>query len=260
MSNLYTNCCSIVKNHQKELLKKYNFPLLIKKAIQELQGISAAIIFDGIIDDSEIDLLDRWILRNDEFLVEYPLSELKELFSKIMEDGIATEDERMELFSFLDAIAANPEGDVVVHNIFDSIENLKFINKRYIFTGELQFGSRTKAQNNVIKRGGNYSRDVNNLTDYLVIGSLGSESYSFGKFGTKIKKAMNLRHSSASNLKIVSENDFIRNILNTPILSDNELGKIKDNSTVSYKSRCPECSSFVSKYSVECKVCGFELR
>ena len=41
-------------------------------------------------DDSELDFLEKWLLANDEFLYDYPLANLKELFNQIMEDGIAT--------------------------------------------------------------------------------------------------------------------------------------------------------------------------
>lgn len=62
-------------------IHRYNYSRLVKKSIQELQGLSTAIIYDGKIDDSEIELIQRWLYKNKEYLTKYPLSDLNNLFN-----------------------------------------------------------------------------------------------------------------------------------------------------------------------------------
>ncbi len=97
----------------------YNRPRLIDKTIQELQGAAAAIIYDGKIDDCEIELLRKWLQDNREFIGEWPLDELNMVVSGILIDGIVTREEREQLLSFLSNFAAGPEKPAVIDGIFD---------------------------------------------------------------------------------------------------------------------------------------------
>ena len=132
-------------NYENEAIHRYNIPKLIKKLIQELQGISSALIYDGKIDDSEIELLKNWLYKNDEYLLEYPLSDLKKLFKGIVEDGLITIEERGSLFKFLSTIAASPISNPTVDGIFSDNLKIIFKQKNFLFTGNIVYGTHSKA-------------------------------------------------------------------------------------------------------------------
>jgi len=202
------------KNPDSDVIHAYNYSKLVKKCIQELQGISAAIIYDGKIDDSEIDLIQNWLLKHDEYLTEYPLSDLKKLFEEIIEDNIITNAEKEKLLKFLSCISASPESNPTVDGIFSENPKINFTQKKFLFTGNLTYGSRSKAQSKVIELGGNCLKGLTIETDYLVVGSLGSEDYKFSRFGSKIEKAIKYNREKGTNILIIKEQDFVRAIIN----------------------------------------------
>ena len=114
-------------NPDHDAIHRYNYSKLVKKCIQELQGISAAIIYDGKIDDSEIDLIQNWLLKHDEYLIEYPLSDLKKLFNEIIEDNVITNKEKEKLLKFLSNISASPESNPTVD--FQKIQKLNSLKR-----------------------------------------------------------------------------------------------------------------------------------
>lgn len=195
-------------------IHRYNYSKLVKKCTQELQGISAAIIYDGKIDDSEIDLIKNWLLKNDEYLTEYPLSDLKKLFEEIIEDNIITNAEKEKLFMFLSSISASPESHPTVDGIFSENPKIKFTQRNFLFTGNLTYGSRSKVQSKVKELGGNCLKSLTMETDYLVVGDLGSEDYKYSRFGSKIEKAIKYNRDKGTNILIVKEQDFVSAVIN----------------------------------------------
>jgi len=200
--------------YEDEAIHRYNIPKLIKKSIQELQGISAAIIYDGKIDAAEIELLKDWLYKNGEYLLEYPLLDLKILFKEIVEDCLITIDEREKLLKFLNNISASPKSNPTIDGIFSENPTIKFLNKNFLFTGNLVYGSRSKAQSKVIELGGNCLKTLTMETDYLIVGSLGSEDYKYSRFGTKIEKAIKYNREKGTNILIIKEQDFIGAVIN----------------------------------------------
>lgn len=197
------------KNSDTDIIHTYNYSKLVKKCIQELQGISAAIIYDGKIDDSEINLIQDWLSKHDEYLTEYPLSDLKRLFEEILEDNVITNAEKERLLKFLSGISASAESNPTVDGIFSENPSIIFTQKSFLFTGNLTFGSRSKAQSKVIELGGNCLKSLTMDIDYLVVGSLGSEDYKYSRFGAKIEKAIKYNREKGTNILIVKEQDFV---------------------------------------------------
>ena len=50
-------------------------------------------------------------------------------------------------------------------------------------------------------------KDVSGLTDYLVVGNLGSEQWYYGSYGRKIEKAIELQNQGKP-ISIIEEDDF----------------------------------------------------
>lgn len=192
---------------------QFNMPRLIAKATQELQGVASMMIYDGKIDDTEIEFLEKWLLSNDEYMSGYPLEYLKILLANILKDGIVDLDERKQLLEFLTSIATSPEGDILPTNIFTENPSVKFRNKTFVVTGEFIFASRGKVIEEIIIRGGRNTKNPSTATDYLVVGDLGSENYKFGKFGRKIESAMNINNKRNNSIQIIKEKTFIETLI-----------------------------------------------
>jgi hypothetical protein len=209
-----------IDDHE-HLIHLYNLPLMKKRAIQELHGMSAAVIYDGKITDEEITLIASWLEKHAEVKEEWPVSRLFSLLSDILKDEIITEGERTELLAFLSCISSSPDGPCTAEGIFASNPVIQFPQKCFMFTGNLQFGKRQKAENEVVKRAGSV-REGSYLpfVDYLVVGDLGQKAWKYGRYGAKIEACMKAVSSKSALTAIVREMDFVKAIVGDPISSD----------------------------------------
>ncbi|MCK9362096.1 MAG: BRCT domain-containing protein [Syntrophales bacterium] len=202
-----------VDEHQ-DLLILYNLPLMKKRAIQELQGISAAVIYDGVLSDDEIKLIGEWLVKNAFARDDWPISRLICVLQAILEDNVVTLEERKELLAFLSGIAADPNSEEVATSIFDANPVIQFSNRSFLFTGILQFGKRNKAERVVTENGGYCCSSYSSKVDYLVVGELGQDSWKYGRYGTKIEACMNAKSRGEAKTFIVSELDFVKFAVN----------------------------------------------
>jgi hypothetical protein len=199
------------------LIRRFNSPLIADRAIQEFQGMASVIIYDGIVDDNEIEIIISWLEKHQEFCDQWPLSELWNLLHDILEDGIITSDERKGLLSFLSSVAGSTRDDqTVVSNIFTENITPEFNDKAFLFTGKLQFGTRKKAQAAVADRGGICLKSYNShKLDYLVVGLLGQDAWKFSRFGRKIESCINDIENGSTSAAIIKEKTFIEAIIRT---------------------------------------------
>jgi len=203
------------------LIKAYNRPLMIKKAVQEMQGIAAAVIYDGRVDDGEINLIREWFSRHAEATEEWPLSDLAAILNRVLADGVVTDLERVDLLNCLSRFAAGPQQPEVVQGIFDVDVPITFREQTFLFTGKLVFGTRKKAETAVVERGGYVApSSVTATLNFLVVGELGSEAWKFSRFGAKIERAMKLREDGSAVPLIVQEKQFVQAVIGPSALKD----------------------------------------
>ncbi len=198
----------------QNLIKSYNFPIMVKRAVQEMQGMAAAMIYDGRLDDVEINLMSDWLNRHIVEAGDWPLSDLVAILKNVLADGVVTEQERLNLLNFLAQFAAGPQQPEVIQGIFDSDAKIIFPGQMFLFTGKLVFGTRKKAENAVVARGGSIApASVTGDLNYLVVGELGSEAWKFSRFGSKIEKAMQMRKTGKTHSFIVQEKRFVQAVI-----------------------------------------------
>ncbi len=190
----------------------FNRKLTLEKTIAQLQGMAGAWIFDGIIDNNEIEMLAIWLKQNIRFRNDFPLSIVYNTMEEICADGIIDKDERILLLNTLSDFAAGINSKPVVENIYDDVE-IMFEDRNFVFTGALKFGTRKKAQQAVTDLGGVCVPSLPTRTDYLIVGDLGSESWRHSRFGRKIEKAINFKEDGFD-IKIIQEKDFIIQVIN----------------------------------------------
>ncbi len=191
----------------------YNYDKQVSKAIQELIGVSGSILFDGQIDENEIKYLQQWLVLHGPYLTKYPLVELKEIIDSILEDGTVTQGEKQNLFNFLSSISIGVEQNPTVEGIFELNPRILFNGNNFLFTGELLYSERDKAESLVIDKGGKILKSCNKQLNYLIVGSKGSEAWKFGRFGTKVSKAIELNREKKAQISIIQEKDFVRQII-----------------------------------------------
>lgn len=186
--------------------------------IQLLQGICHGIIADGIITDSEIFELDKWVAENTHLKGYYPYDELDSLLMSILKDKNVSENERKQLMAFFNEFTAirdkNTEqiirqniADITISGICTVTPEISFNNKVFCFTGISQRAPRTELAKTVEYLGGKFINSISSKTNYLVIGDNGNPCWTYACYGRKVESAMTLRKTGVPIL-IIHENDF----------------------------------------------------
>lgn len=166
-------------------------------ATQQLQGLISGIQSDAIIDDQEIYELQKWIYKNNFLMGHYPYDLLFNAIENILEDGIITDDEKITLKNVFDEI----------NNPLKELNNslIEFKGHSFCLSGNFSYGSKDKVKQYIVSKGGSVDKGIKKSTNYLVIGESGSNRYSNGTYGTKVKKAKDY------NITIIKESQLIDN-------------------------------------------------
>ncbi len=193
----------------KTLQSLCNLPALEKKVIQELYEIAARVVYDGVVDDTEVQFLKGWMERNASFAESWPLSRLFSLLQQVLADGEVDSEERLQLLLFLSGISvfAAPEASAPC---FASNPHITFEGQRFLFLGRLEVAQRAKAEEAVAQRGGVVTEQVEPELDFLVVGNLGAANWKHSPHAAVVQKAL---AQSATGTQVVSEVDFIRAII-----------------------------------------------
>ena len=165
-------------------------------------------------------MLLEWMARHRAQAHAWPLSDLFTLFERITADGVIHPEERLELLDFLSAIACSAErSGTAVDTIYEEAPHIEFPENSFVFTGVLESGPRRKAQATVKQLGGLCPSNIRVDTDFLVVGSLGTDCWKTSRYGTKIEKVIRYRETSDATTQIVREVDFMRAAVATSDLS-----------------------------------------
>lgn len=78
--------------------------------------------------------------------------------------------------------------------------------KLFCMTGNFSFGSKTDVELFILAHGGKIHPTVTRAVDYVIVGNEGDPGWSYGRYGVKVKKAMEMQEKGHP-IKIVSEKD-----------------------------------------------------
>ena len=174
-------------------------------ALQELHSILEDYIDDGRITAEEFNELRKWIEDHRYLQGNYPFDRVFTALDQVLEDEKATEEELAEL-QILFSDFVDPVNNQADHNEIQSI-----LEKHICITGDFAYGTREIVIDTIEQAGGIIDRGVKKTTDYLVVGSLGSDKWKTGNYGSKIEKALQWI-SKGVNITIIEEEDFIKQI------------------------------------------------
>ncbi|WP_294312678.1 BRCT domain-containing protein [uncultured Sphingomonas sp.] len=188
---------------------------ITSRQIDELVGLARGIAADGVINQGEVEFLQKWLAANIAISDQPMIRRLYDRVNTIMADEIADAEECRDLLGTLNDFSNRDFelGEVLKATtlpLCDPAPVLRFDGRRYCFTGTFNYGGRRDCEDAIVARGGS-AGSLTQKTDVLVIGVYATESWKHSSFGTKIVKAVDWRESGLP-IAIVSEDHWARHL------------------------------------------------
>ena len=169
--------------------------------LKELSSILKAISCDGILAEEEISFLINWMEKNQELKGNFPYDRIFDKLETVLEDGVVSETEKEELIHLFKVI------DDPVKASCETSSTICLREKNICLSGEFDFGTKEEVSETLIEKGAVIQNSITKKTDILIVGGQGSSAWCSGNYGTKVKKAMELKEKGAA-IQIYREADF----------------------------------------------------
>lgn len=175
-----------------------------------LEGLCKGVVANQSLNDAEIGYLNWFLISNAALKSNYPGKDLYKLVKNILEDGVITEEERLQLMQALSSFAGVEMNSGIVDGNatrlpVQDLDSLDLNGATVCLTGKFLCGTREKCRAGIESAGGVVVDRVTQKLDYLIIGALSSKDWRFQSYGRKIELAVEYRDEKKSSLKIVSE-------------------------------------------------------
>lgn len=186
---------------------------MIQKATEHLLGICSGLTADGHISESEVHFLRNWISNNSEIAEDWPGCVITRRVNTILEDGIITAEERLDLLETLQELTGNrfPETGTAATDApvmpIDEDPSIYFRDMTFCLTGRFLWGTRAACERAILSLGGTVVDTVTKSLNYLVIGAMIEPQWAHTTYGRKIEKAMEYK-AREIDIFIVSEQQW----------------------------------------------------
>lgn len=186
-----------------------------RRSADALIGVASGITADGTINQQEAEFLKGWIETNLIHLSDPVVNIIYRRLADMLCDNMLDADESAELMSMLRDFSGYQLANEQPFQAPTSLPlnqpppALEWPDRLFVFTGVMAYGPRKNCETLVIERGGQIGSGVNKKLDFLVVGSIGNEQWLHSSYGTKIKKAVELREGGAP-IAIISEDHWQR--------------------------------------------------
>lgn len=170
-------------------------------ALQEFRGLLEGIGENGEIAEKELVYLQEWMQRNGELRGSYPYDDIL-----------------LKVQGILSGQGGSTEGLLSLKRIFgeylDPLKNSsgccnEYQGKTVCLTGNFSCGSKDQVASRLERLGAAVTGTVTKKTDILIVGGEGSADWSFGNYGTKVKKAMEMKNKGGA-IEIISEEELMK--------------------------------------------------
>ena len=181
-----------------------------RRSADALVGITAGLAADGTINQQEAEFLKTWIETHLNHLGDPVVNILYKRLASMLSDGVLDTEESAELLEMLHQFAGLPLGSAQTFTTPSSLPldnpapTLSWTERVFLFTGVMAYGPRKDCESLIIERGGLIGGSVSKKIHYLIVGSIGNEQWLHSTYGTKIKKAVELRENGVP-IAIISE-------------------------------------------------------
>lgn len=170
-------------------------------ALQTLQNLLKDITSDDVLTREEIQLLTEWVVANRHLEGNYPFDVVLESLRKVLADRIVEPAEKEELLSIFKELIEPVEA--ATHNTITCLEG-----QHCVITGDFNYGSRKEVIAFIESNGGIIDKSVKKATNYVIVGEKGSDAWSQGNYGNKVKAALDYNANKGCCIEIVKEADF----------------------------------------------------
>ncbi|WP_095082582.1 BRCT domain-containing protein [Pseudomonas sp. Irchel s3h17] len=181
-----------------------------RRSADALVGITAGLAADEKIDQQEAEFLKNWIETHLVHLSDPVVNLLYKRLASMLSDGVLDAEESAELLEMLHQFAGLPIGSTVTFTSPTTLPLnnpppiLSWVDRVFLFTGVMAYGPRKDCESLILERGGLIGGSVSKKVHYLIVGSIGNDQWLHSSYGTKIKRAVELRESGTS-IAIISE-------------------------------------------------------
>ena len=189
------------------------------QAIQSLHGLMYGILSDGVIKDTEIVELNKWLDKNKYLEALYPYDELNSLVFNFLADGVIDEDEQLILKTFFAPFVNLHNGfvsqkiELEIGEVYE-IKGYCAVDPSIIFsehffclTGEFVRSQQIEVENIIVSAGGIVNKNLSSKINYLIVGTNGNPCWAYSSYGRKVQKAMEWR-KKGKKMQIIHEDDF----------------------------------------------------
>ncbi|HJB20964.1 MAG TPA: hypothetical protein H9773_04590 [Candidatus Fournierella merdavium] len=169
--------------------------------INALLSILESVCEDGQVTKDEVDQLLAWIEAHPELSKEFPYAVIHASIQEALQDGILERHELQQLFKnflfLLDPLSYTP-----------TCKDADLTGKLVCLSGDFDFGTKEEVTAFLEKMGATVHPSVVAKLDYLIVGNCASTEWSSGKYGNKIKKAIQLQLKGRP-VQIIRESDLM---------------------------------------------------
>jgi hypothetical protein len=204
----------VPKDEHGQLARPFNGNLKnnVSKAIDQLSGICAGILADGVVTEQEAMFFAEKVRSIAVFEPVWPITAIRTEVDRIFSAGRCGKTELMEIKSLMESICgndmiANADQSYSTGIALDSPppDPVIFPDRVFIITGRFAFGTRRSVIDAICARGGTaFDAPPTTKTHYLVIGVFANRDWANSNYGRKIERAVQLR-KNGSGIAIISE-------------------------------------------------------
>lgn len=202
----------MLRDRDQALAKRFSGERLVDRKLDQLLGLCEGVIADGAVNQSEAEFIQNWLRVNADLQDRWPANVIFSRLDEFLEDGVLDDREEGELLGLLMDVAGmhGMEGKAPSSlPLCEPQPSVQFDGTRFVLTGKFASGSRSECKKAVKAVGGAVSDHVSPNVNYVVIGSLVSDSWIHESYGRKIEKAVEVRETGCG-LAIVSEETWAR--------------------------------------------------
>jgi NAD-dependent DNA ligase len=187
------------------------------KAIDQLSGLCAGILADGVVNEAEARFFAEWVTKYSSLEPHWPLTDVVARVQRIFADGSCDDQERLELKQIMEALCGH-HADADPKSTYPTTlplnqpppDQIVFAGRLFLVTGKFAFGTRSKVFGAIERQGGIAADSLPNTeSDYLVIGAFASRDWINTNSGRKIERAVDLRNRGAK-IAIIDEHHWRR--------------------------------------------------
>lgn len=209
--------------HGQPISPAFNAQRLRDRTVDEFIGLCRGALLDGQISDGEARGLKAWLDGNSEHAHGWPFSVLYPRLAIALVDGKVDAGEAAELTDIVKGIVGG-DGSLLEADLKAAATSLPinkpppdivFQDRSFVVTGKFAFGQRKAVEAEIAARAGLLKSSVSPITDYLVVGLIGSAQWQHSSFGRKIEDAVRYREDGRP-LAIVCEQHWMTCLAKTP--------------------------------------------